>query len=186
MNYDPNLVDQLSAFPTEKFDGEVYRVTREGADPTAPSYSGGRWARPQNGDPGTAVLYTSLERDGALAEVTSYYALLSPLPNVQLKVTTLAVTTSRTLRLLRTDLSKLGIDMSRYGDRDYVLTQEIGSTLAWLSLDGLIAPSARWKCDNLMIFTDNHALGEKLDVITEGPVDWKSWAESNGILPAKP
>jgi hypothetical protein len=48
--------------------------------------------------------------------------------------------------------------MARYGERDYALTQSIGAALAFLGLDGLIAliaPSARWQCDNLMIYQTN-------------------------------
>jgi hypothetical protein len=183
MSYDPNLADRLSEFAIQVFDGEAFRVTRANADPTAPSFYGGRWARPQNSDPGTAVLYTSLVREGALAEVTSYLADLTPLPKRSVvKVTRLAVTTSKTLRLVSADLMSLGVDMTRYKERDYHRTQEIGSTLAWLGLDGLIAPSARWPCDNLMIFTDNHSYGEKLEPVAEEMVEWRAWAEENGII----
>ncbi|MFZ5791549.1 MAG: RES family NAD+ phosphorylase [Pseudomonadota bacterium] len=185
MTYDPNLADRLSALATEAFDGEVFRATRENADPTAPSLTGGRWARPQNSDPGTNVLYTSMHRDGAMAEVASFLADQTPIPGPRkIKVTRLAVTTSKTLRLARTDLVALGVDMSRYGERDYARTQEIGSTLAWLGLDGLIAPSARWECDNLMIFTDNHTLGEKLEPINDELIEWRAWAQEHGIIKA--
>jgi hypothetical protein len=185
MGYDPDLADRLGALATEAFKGEVFRATRASADPVAPSLYGGRWARPQNGDPGTNVLYTSMERDGAMAEVSSFLADLTPIPGPrEIKVTRLAATTSKTLRLVRDDLSSLGVDMSRYGERDYARTQEIGSTLAWLGLDGLIAPSARWACDNLMIFTDNHALGERLEPVSDELVEWRRWAETHGIIGA--
>lgn len=183
--YDPDLADRLSSFPTEAFAGEVFRATRAGADPIAPSLYGGRWARPQNGDPGTSVLYTSVERDGALAEVASFLADLTPIPGPRdLKVTRLSVTAARVLRLDFMKLEGLGIDRGRYGERDYAQTQEIGSTLAWLGLDGLIAPSARWPCDNLVLFTDNHALGETLDPISHEVVEWQQWARDHGILPS--
>lgn len=185
MNYDPNLADQLGALATEAFVGEVFRATGTSADPTAPSLTGGRWARPQGGGPGTSVLYTSLERDGAMAEVASFLIDQNPIPGPrELKVTRLAVTTSKTLRLARADLGGLGVDMTRYGERDYPRTQEIGSTLAWLGLDGLIAPSARWNCDNLMIFTDNHTLGEKLEPIDHNLIEWRAWAQQHGIIKA--
>lgn len=183
MRYDPNLADRLSNFATKAFEGEVFRVTRASADPTAPSLYGGRWARPQNSDPGTAVLYTSLIREGALAEVTSYLADLTPLPKRGvIKVTCLAVTTSKVVRLTSNDLTNLGVDMTRYTLREYSQTQEIGSTLAWLGADALIAPSARWPCDNLMIFTDNHGYNEKLEFVADETAEWRSWAESNGII----
>jgi hypothetical protein len=184
MDYDPDLADQLALLRTEAFAGDVFRATRPSADPTAPSLSGGRWARPQNDDPGTSVLYTSLNRDGAIAEVVSFLIEQTPMPGRRpLKITRLSVTTSKTLRLAHADLSTLGIDAARYGQRDYARTQEIGGTLAWLGLDGLIAPSARWSCDNLIIFTDNHALSEKLDPTHEELIEWRTWAEDHGIIP---
>ncbi len=124
-----------------------------------------------------------MEREGALAELVSLLADQTPIPGPrEFKVTRLAVSTSKALRLVRTDLVNLGVDIDHYGARDYVRTQEIGSTLAWLGLDGLIAPSARWPCENLMIFTDNHALTERLDSIDEEFVEWRAWAEKNGFI----
>jgi hypothetical protein len=137
-SYDPNLADRLGSFPREAFQGEVFRATRVSADPLAPSLYGGRWARPQNADAGTNVLYTSMKREGALAEIASLLAELSPMPGPrELKLTKLTVTTSVTVRLVRADLQTLGVDLKRYGERDYARTQEIGSTLAWLGCDGL-------------------------------------------------
>ena len=72
--------------------------------------------------------------------------------------------------------------MARYGVRDYGWTQSIGAALAFLGLDGLIAPSARWRCDNLMIYQTNHLLTERLEVIQEEQVDWRAWARANGFI----
>lgn len=185
MGFDPDLVDRLTALKVDCFSGDVFRATREGADPTAPSLYGGRWSRPQNFDPGTNVLYTSFERNGAMAELASFLTSLTPVPGPRmLKVTRLSVTTGKTLRLVRADLESLGVDLAQYGERDYGRTQEIGSTLAWLGLDGLIAPSARWPCDNLMIYTDNHALTEKLEPVGDELIEWRQWAEQHGIIRA--
>ncbi len=184
MIHDQRLVDRLSRFPTDRFQGDVFRATRVGADPTAPSISGGRWAPPPQRDPGVHVLYTSLERDGAIAEVASFLAQLTPIPGRRpIKVTRLAVTAARTMRLARTHLSELGVDLSRYGDRDYAPTQRIGAALAFLGLDGLIAPSARWSCDNLMIFADNHRLTKGLEPVSDEQIEWTSWARTNGFIP---
>lgn len=73
-------------------------------------------------------------------------------------------------------------DMARYGERDYARTQNIGAALAFLGLDGLIAPSARWRCDNLMIYQANHLLTERLEVIADEQVDWGVWASANGFI----
>jgi RES domain-containing protein len=155
MIHDQGLVDQLSALSVERFDGEVFRATLASADPTASSINGGRWAPGAQDGSDVPVLYTSFERDGALAEVVSFLAELTPTPGpLPLKVSRLGVSTAKTLRLARGSLERLDVDMARYGERDYSRTQSIGAALAFLGLDGLIAPSARWSCDNLMIFTE--------------------------------
>jgi hypothetical protein len=180
MKYDPELADQLSSHQTESFEGRVYRATRPLADPTAPSTNGGRWANPENNEP---VLYTSMEKEGALAEVCSVLAQQTPVPGaVQIKVTTLSVTTSKSLRLTRNQLIALGVDMEQYGTRDYGRTQEIGSTAAWLGFDSLIAPCARWSCDNLVLFANKHNMDERLQVDGHVLVEWREWAQQNGLL----
>jgi hypothetical protein len=184
MIHDQGLVDQLSALAVERFDGEVFRATGVSANPLAFSFNGGRWAPPAQDGVDVPVLYTSMERDGALAEVVSYLTLLTPLPSKPLKVAQLGVSTMKTLRLARVSLEGLGVDIARYGDRDYGQTQTIGAALAFLGLDGLIAPSARWRCDNLMIYQTNHLLTERLEVIGEEQVDWRAWAWANGFINA--
>ena len=182
MTHDLSLVGALSGRPTERFGGAVFRATQIAAKPLAPSVRGGRWAPP--GRPGAEipVLYASVERDGALAEVASYLLELSPIPGPRpMMISRLAVSTSRTLRLARIDLESLGVDMGHYGVRDYARTQEIGAAAASLGIDGLIAPSARWACDNLMIFTDNLDARERLEVVGSEEVEWRGWARAHGF-----
>lgn len=181
MIHDQGLLDQLSGLATERFEGEVYRVTRVSADPLAFSANGERWPPPARDGVDVPVLYTSEARDGALAEVVSY---LMPLPlSRPLTVSRLGVSTARTLRLARLGLEQLGVNMARYGERDYARTQNIGAALAFLGLDGLIAPSSRWPCDNLMIYQTNHMLrNERLELIDEEHVDWGAWARANDLL----
>lgn len=185
MIYDQGLVDQLSALAIEQFDGDAFRATGISADPLASSFNGGRWSPPARDGVDVPVLYTSMEWDGALAEVAAYLTLLTPLPSRPLKVSQLGVSTTKTLRLARVGLEDLGVDMARYGERDYGQTQRIGAALAFLGLDGLIAPSARWRCDNLMIYQTNHLPTERLEVIEEEQVDWQAWARTNGFLGAR-
>jgi hypothetical protein len=68
-----------------------------------------------------------MERDGALAEVAAYLTLLTPLPSKPLKVSRLGISTMKTLRLARASLEELGVEMARYGERDYGRTQRIGA-----------------------------------------------------------
>jgi hypothetical protein len=62
---DAQLLDVLDAIQGEIFEDEVWRVTWATRDPLAGSSSGGRWSPDNSFD----ALYTSLDRDGALAEI---------------------------------------------------------------------------------------------------------------------
>ncbi len=175
MIHDLELTELLGAFPQESFDGSVFRATGLNADPTASSTSGGRWAPSSRQDSWYPVLYTSIERDGAISEVAAYLCELTPVPKKPLMVHEIAVTTSKTLRLVRADFSDLGINDSKYGERNYRRTQEIGAAIKFLELDGLITPSARWECDNLIIFSENHSINERLDTLNSERVEWREW-----------
>lgn len=182
MIHDQSLVDKLSGLAVEQFQGEVFRTTGANANPLAFSFNGGRWSPPARDGIEVPVLYASMVRDGALAEVVSYLTLLTPLPSKPLKVSRLSVSTNNTMRLARGNLEALGVDMESYGSRDYGLTQRIGAALAFLGIDGLIAPSARWRCDNLMIYQTNHLLNERLEVIEAEQIDWHAWGRANGFI----
>lgn len=181
MTLPTTLLDLLSQFPSEKYSGEVFRTTRQSLDPLAPSTSGGRWA-PRNGCP---VLYSSLEQEGALAEISYYLGQLSPLPYKLIMLHRLKTSLQKPLRLLRTDLATLGVDMERYGEKEYRRTQEIGVAAEFLEYDGLIVPSARWPCDNLILFTDNLSAAS-IEVVGSEPIEWQTWARANGLLDESP
>ncbi|MGH6924683.1 MAG: RES family NAD+ phosphorylase [Propylenella sp.] len=187
MKLDQALTGKLARFRQASFKGSVFRATGGSFDPTAASLNGGRWAPRPNDEPGFPVLYTSLERDGALAEVASYLALLNPMPSKPVILHELSVTASKTITVAMGDLEELGVDPDRYSERNYERTQMIGATINYLGLDGLISPSARWKCSNLTLFMDHHALEETLEVVRSEEIDWQDWARRNGLLrPIKP
>ena len=175
MIHDPDLIDQIQKLPTESFDDLVYRATGMNADPTAPSTTGGRWAAPDISEGGFSILYTSLVREGAIAEVASYLKLLTPVPRKSLKLHTLGVSVEKALRVAVTDFEALGIDPRIYDQRNYARTQLVGAAINFLELDGLIAPSARWKCDNLMIFSNNHSLDETLAAKASEEIRFEEW-----------
>ncbi|MEA3013150.1 MAG: hypothetical protein QOD42_1695 [Sphingomonadales bacterium] len=129
-----------------------------------------------------AALYTSLVPEGALAEINHHWRQLTPLPTKPAMLHTLRVTTKRTLRLLRTDLQGLGLDSPSLASAGYNQSQEIGAAVVFLGFDGLIVPSARWDCDNLVIYSDNHSIVEcALDVVDSKEVDWRAWGAANGF-----
>lgn len=182
MVHDPELLDKLAAFPTEPFEGQVYRATRQGLDPTAYSAWGGRWA-PKDDVP---VLYTSFEPEGAIAEISHHWMQSAPRPTKNVFLHQLNVTATQTLRLIRADLAVLGVDLDRFGDLDYTFTQQIGSAVAFLENDGLIVPSARWDCENLILFDDG-SLKTKLEAVaTPTEVDWQEWCRRQGRWKPEP
>lgn len=182
MIHDLDLLDKLAGFKTEPFEGKVFRSTRMTLDPTAYSTWGGRWA-PQGDIP---VLYTSMEPDGAIAEISFHLYQMTPRPSKPIMLHTLNVSATQTLRLIRADLSVLGVDMSRFGEIGYTRTQDIGSAVAFLENDGLIVPSARWECENLILFDDG-SLKTKLEPIGSAEsVDWQEWSQRNGRWESEP
>jgi RES domain len=184
MIHDPVLLDRLSGFQMQSFDGEVFRVTRRTLDPLAVSTSGGRWAPRDE----VAVLYTSRLREGALAEISFHWGQLTPLPSKPASLHQLRVATQHTLQLIRADLEPLGIASDQYSTVNYNRTQEIGAAVAFLGCDGLLAPSARWDCENLVIFAENHGLNSanRLEVVNSEEVDWLSWARNNNLIDPSP
>jgi len=86
------------------------------------------------------------------------------------------------LRLVRADLSALGVPESSYAGINMPRTQEIGAAVEFLGCDGLIAPCARWVCDNLILFPDRMGIDATLEVVASEAVDWMAWATTEGLL----
>ncbi len=168
---DPELLDHVDALPRVQYAGPVWRIARAGRDPLLGSRASGRW------NPGTFdVIYTSLEREGSLAEIYFHLSRQPVFPSkVNFLLHQIAVKTERTLELA--DLSataSLGVDTARYGELGYDRTQAIGDAAHFLGFDGIIAPSARWSCQNLVLFTDEFAPND-VSVAASEPVDWAAW-----------
>lgn len=166
------LLDFLDALPREPFEGEVWRIVRAERDVLQGYPAGARW------DPGRFdVLYTSRAREGALEEIHFHLSRQPVFPSkLQSVLHRIAVRTARTLRLGRDELAELGVSAESYALLDYRRTQEIGDAAQFLGFDSLLIPSARWACDNLVLFTDSIPL-EHLTVLSSEPVDWNSWRQ---------
>ncbi len=169
-------MDALDACAREQYVGEAWRVARKGRDPLLGSASFSRWC-----DGTFDVLYTSLARDGAMAEVD---ALLKLQPVFPSKIVSLLyrldVRTSQTLRLADLDmLARLGVDTAHYRERDYAKTSAVAETALFLGFDGLIVPSARHDCANLVLFTERFA-PDDITLSAQEPeiVDWTNWRKS--------
>ena len=175
MQPDRELLERLSAFAPVKFDSTAFRATRRGLDPLTPSTIGGRWMVPNE----TPILYTSLDRDGAVAEIAHHWSLLTPMPSKPVMVHELGAVVSKVLKLARAELVDLGVEWYRYGEINYGRTQLIGAAAAHLKLDGLIAPSARWECDNVMLFLPDPDWGGALTLRKSEEVDWRAWTKEH-------
>jgi RES domain-containing protein len=149
----------------------VWRAVREGRDPLQGSATGGRW------DPGAFdVLYTALKRDGAIAEMYFHLSRQPVFPSkINFTVSEIAVRTMRTLKFADlSEIKPLGVDIKDYSKVHYSRTQEIGDAAAFLGFDGLIAPSARWDCYNLTVFSDQVQPSD-LELISSEVIDFRMW-----------
>jgi len=168
---DLDLLDKIDALPRTPCEGTGWRITREGRDPLQGYPAAARW------DPGTFdVIYTSLAREGSLAEIHFHLSRQPVFPSKLVSV--LHRITLRTRRVLQlADLSAvgaLGARADRYGELDYERTQAIGDAAYFLGFDALLVPSARWDCQNLVVFTDQLA-PQDMAVEDSAVVDWPAW-----------
>lgn len=171
---DIDLLDALDAHTGVSFEGDVWRIVRAERDVLEGFASKARW------DPGTFdVLYTSLERDGALEEIHFHLSRQPVFPSKLKSVLhKISVRTRRTLKLADlAALSALGITPERYGELGYERSQEIGDAAFFLGFDGILAPSARWRCQNLILFMDRVEPGD-LTVLESEAIDWAAWRET--------
>jgi RES domain len=176
--HDRSILDAIEAIDPEPFFGQVWRVTRKGRDPLRGSAANGRWS-PSGGE--FEVLYTSLARDGALAEI-GYRLSLEPVwpSRLEHEVHLIEVATERTLKFASVEsLAPLGVAITRYHTFEYQATQAIAAAAYFLEFDSLIVPSARFPCANLVIFTER-ATGLVLRSSQE--VDWDSWRQRQARL----
>jgi hypothetical protein len=171
--HERSILDALEKLHPEPFDADIWRVARKGRDPLTGSSANGRWGAPGE----LEVLYASEARDGALAEVGFRLSLEPVWPSrIQHQIHVLAVKTERLLRLVdMRELEKLGVDISRYETFDYSATQAIAAAAYFLEFDGLLVPSARFGCNNLVVFTDRVLPGGQLQVVSSEDVDWVEW-----------
>ena len=173
---DDRLLDLVGAIEGQQFDGTMWRVVRTGRDVLDGSRGSGRW------NPSTmSVLYGAADRDGAIAEINFHLSRgQSVFPSrMRHDLFELAVQSRQQLVLADMDqLKRLGVDDSRYRELLYTRTQEIGAAAAFLGFDGMMVPSARWDCQNIILFLDAISVDD-VRKISVKPVDWRTWRQSN-------
>ena len=170
--HDRTLLDALEALDPEPFHGVVWRVARKGREPLRGSGANGRWS----GDGELEVLYTSLEHDGALAEIGHRLSLEPVWPScIEHEIHAIEVEAERVLRFADlASLGPLGVDVARYRTVEYGATQAISAAAHFLEFDGLIVSNARFDCHNLIVFVERTPA---LTLIETHSVDWDSWRE---------
>jgi RES domain-containing protein len=182
---DNTLIDAIEAHQAVRFEGTVWRVVRENRSPLDCARSGGRW------DDGTFdVLYTAQARDGAMAEMFFHLARGQPVfpSRVRHRLHEVSVALERALRLVDlAALARLGLDTARYGQMSYEMrtdeyprSQDMAEVAHFLEFDGLIVPSARWSCSNVILFCDRVPPDAMEATHDHGLIDWAGWAQRHG------
>ena len=150
---DPELLALLEHCRQEPFEGVVNRVVWAERSPFQGSNSAsGRWSSP---DSQFEILNTSFSADGADAEFAAFWSLFEQRPDREALNWKLRVQLMRVVELSFAELGQLGIEATAYRRRDYTRTQEISDALNYLGCDGLIAPSARYDSNNLIVYMQN-------------------------------
>src|SRR6476620_2492379 len=91
----------------------------------------------------------------------------------------LRIETSGSLVLADMDaLSRLGVVPARYAEILYDRTQEIADAAFFMGYDGIIAPSSRWACQNLVLFLDKINIDD-IEQVSSAPIDWNDWRARN-------
>ena len=170
---DHRLLDALGNLEPEPFEGRVWRAVRAGRLPLEGSSARGRWS-PGHFD----VVYTSLDPEGARAELYFHLTRQPVFPSrLRYWLYELNVKTKETLRLANTEaLLGLGVEEARYREVLYDRTQAISDAAQFMGFDGLIVPSARWDCLNLVLFVDSVDLDE-IDIEARSAIDWTAWRD---------
>ncbi len=171
---DPELLDAMDALPGDTFNGNVWRVTWATRDPLAGNAGGGRWS-PDNG---FETLYTSLEKSGALAEAYYHLSKAPVFSSSNMRINTLHASLEKVLPLSEGNLQRLGLEEPRASKISYERSQAIGAAAYLLDYEALIVPSARWNCNNLVLFLDKFDVDERLRLVASSDVNWPAWREN--------
>ncbi|WEK47404.1 MAG: RES family NAD+ phosphorylase [Candidatus Andeanibacterium colombiense] len=173
------LLDAIEAETPIGLSTRLWRVVAEGRDPLRPGRAGGRWD-----DGSFDVLYTSTERDGALAEAWFHVSRGQPIPPSKpaKRIHQIEVELNRVLDLSSEGrLAALGVDMRLYGQLSYVqrggeypTTQQIGEVAFFYEYEAIIVPNARWPASNVVIMTEHASLAQ-ISADSGEAVDFAAW-----------
>lgn len=169
--HDRAILDILESLAPKSFEQTVWRVARKGRDPLRGAIAAGRW----NAIGEMEVLYTSSEKDGALAEV-GYRLSLEPIwpSKIEHQIHRISITAENALRFRElAELERLGVDIARYESFEYTMTQAIAAAAHFLQFDALVVPSARHTAPNVVLFLDR--IQTPPELLSSEEVDWHKW-----------
>ena len=165
MNEDQQLLERLAALPVKPRIGTVYRCMLAGASADCENIRGSRW-NPQN----ISAIYTSLSREGAIAEIEYRLSLEPPIKRKTIRkaVYTIRVELEKTIDIYADALwMKFGVTNTMLAGIDHSVCQKIGAQVDWLELEGVVVPSARHAHGNLVIYPSNSGEKYKFEILDE-------------------
>src|SRR5579859_5241837 len=113
---------------------------------------GARW-----NPPGLAAIYTSEDRDTAIAEGQHAIDMQPLRPTARRYIYELRISARKTLRITPSDLPHLGLSTDDLVASDFTACQRVAAHAAFLDFDALIVPSARADGANVVIFVNELA-----------------------------
>lgn len=145
---DQRLLDAVAGLPTTTFEGRVWRHMFGDNPPELANTGGARW-----NPAGVDAIYTSIERDTAIAE-GDYRVQLEPVrPRVKRTVYQLSVRLAAVVDLTDAGMrDRLGLVDAHLSDPSMAKTAAVGGAVEWLGYDGMLIPSIRGEGANLVIF----------------------------------
>lgn len=165
----------------QPFEGAVWRVTWATRDALAGGTGGGRWHPPNDFE----VLYTSLDENGAMAEVYHHLSKAPVFSSSHVKINKLRVSAEKTLVFPDiASLEAVGVTEEAFRKGDHKRTREVGAAARFLDIEGLMVPSARWPCSNLALFPDRMRNRDSLQVEEARDINWPAWRESVAAINA--
>ena len=176
---DPELLAALDGLDGRPYAGPLWRVTWAARNPLAGSWGGGRWSPEGSFE----VLYTSLDASGALAEAYYHLSRAPVMSSSHMLLNKLSLSMENVLELDVDQLEALGMEHPRASRPRSNLGQRIGEAAFMLDYRGLLVPSARWDCSNLVIFLNQGSFdtNEHLSFEHASDVNWPAWSESGGL-----
>jgi len=149
--YDPVLLDQIEQLGARGFDRHVWRHMFNDYPPELANTRGARW-----NPPGTSAIYTSLDRETALAEAQHVIDSQPLRPRPRRRVMyEVRITAARLVDLPAEAFRTVGLSVADLESDDFAACQRIGGAVAWLGYDGLLVPSARAPGTNVVVLVDN-------------------------------